>query len=846
MTPVRAKEPTKAMKLLKVELDNIFQFRGHHEFDLDAGLIGITGDNGSGKSNLVRIAFETAVGITGKPPERTITKKEKEGKVVVTFSHNDNTYVVKRTYSVSVSKKGKMTKKSTVSLSENGKQLSTSLAEVNSLLGDIIFGGKGFAREMLYSILCVNQEEITSFLFSTAGSAARTRMFEKILNGAVFKHVVDRALAHKEEVSRLLYITGEINDATVCLIRAMRRFDPSLNDVPMETMLEFGNNFYVDDMTINVEEIVSLMMAVEENNPELKDYISGLKTRGLDILSCYNDVSAYAAVRKEIHAAIRSFEGKISALDATSSEQSEEDLKRKVQEWEEYNRILDSMEKVVKDRKVATQGLESCEKEIETVSSNKIEVEMEVAEVEDKIRDKRESVALCKQILEIASKDDSDSCLFCATEVGREHLHESADKVRDRMDKATAWLKKADNALKDLKAELSSLVSRERQLDNSIYSYRNEIGKASAQIGNLKKSLSLLPDMSEYDEDYDPRSELQTLMASERERMIYENCLEIERKKCLPQFDGLISGLSKASGLGEDKVVEFLSNPDITNYCVNLQSLHNRLESYQGLVRSKVDYANAIIFERSNDACSRSMMVKFILDEIMDLFPINCTLRAAPERILAEDGIRFITNSSHIWHVDNNINCIDGLRSRAEHLSSVSMALKDRNIETIRKLETLANDLDTVYNIFGEAGVPCIIMENKCRVLADEMSRILRDMNCKFTVEAVPDFQFVAIFEDKDIPAIDLSGGEKVACSVAFRIAMANLFAPEIGLVILDEPTVWLDKKVVRGFGGRILPMLSDMARENTTQYIVPTHEECLAEYFDKNIQIQSNETCEV
>lgn len=80
---------------------------------------------------------------------------------------------------------------------------------------------------------------------------------------------------------------------------------------------------------------------------------------------------------------------------------------------------------------------------------------------------------------------------------------------------------------------------------------------------------------------------------------------------------------------------------------------------------------------------------------------------------------------------------------------------------------------------------------------------------------------------DKPIRASFLSGGEKVALGVAFRAVAVRLYAPEVGILVLDEPTAFLDEANV----GALSEVLSEIGNEVaswTAQLIVVTHNQAL------------------
>ena len=83
-----------------------------------------------------------------------------------------------------------------------------------------------------------------------------------------------------------------------------------------------------------------------------------------------------------------------------------------------------------------------------------------------------------------------------------------------------------------------------------------------------------------------------------------------------------------------------------------------------------------------------------------------------------------------------------------------------------------------------------------------------------------------------EVPAERLSGGQKVELSLAFRFAIYDLFSGNLGLLVLDEPTVFLDTDRIDSVC-RLMTMVRSYSQSAGLQVIVVTHEQRLAEVCD-------------
>ena len=165
---------------------------------------------------------------------------------------------------------------------------------------------------------------------------------------------------------------------------------------------------------------------------------------------------------------------------------------------------------------------------------------------------------------------------------------------------------------------------------------------------------------------------------------------------------------------------------------------------------------------------------------------------------------------------------------------------KQRNDELRRKLKVLSD----VRDWFHYSNGPRVLTQNVMRLLTDQINGYLDKFGSPFTVEPSSEgMGFVVRFSDgraeppKPPDALTLSGGQKIQLAVAFRFAVYTLFSSKLGLLSLDEPTVYLDAETIGRFGD-LLQKIANIAKNQNLQVIMATHESSLAGVFDQTIHI--------
>ena len=168
--------------------------------------------------------------------------------------------------------------------------------------------------------------------------------------------------------------------------------------------------------------------------------------------------------------------------------------------------------------------------------------------------------------------------------------------------------------------------------------------------------------------------------------------------------------------------------------------------------------------------------------------------------------------------------------------------LKEKKAESDRMRERL-NTVSTVRRALHYTAIPRTLSQRIVGRLTDGVNSYLDLFSAPFTVEPSEEgVGFVCRFNDgrrmpDQLPdATFLSGGQKVQLAVAFRFATYELFAPKLGLLVLDEPTAYLDDSAIGRFGD-VLKKVMEAARSMNVQILCATHHQQVSAQADKVIE---------
>ena len=135
---------------------------------------------------------------------------------------------------------------------------------------------------------------------------------------------------------------------------------------------------------------------------------------------------------------------------------------------------------------------------------------------------------------------------------------------------------------------------------------------------------------------------------------------------------------------------------------------------------------------------------------------------------------------------------------------------------------------------------PRLVATRNLRKLEVAINELLQVFNVDFTVQAADDgsLSFTAEFLDgRRQPARRLSYGQKTVLALAFRVAVNALFAEEIGLLALDEPTAYLDQQRIKALSP-VLEKLRDLSTARGLQCLLITHETSLTHLFESTVEL--------
>lgn len=161
----------------------------------------------------------------------------------------------------------------------------------------------------------------------------------------------------------------------------------------------------------------------------------------------------------------------------------------------------------------------------------------------------------------------------------------------------------------------------------------------------------------------------------------------------------------------------------------------------------------------------------------------------------------------------------------------------EQRAELLRNWTVMATDAKDALKL-----APRLVAQRNLKRLELAVNDLLQVFGVDFLVKASEDESptFVAeFFDGRRQPAKRLSYGQKTVLALAFRVAVNALFADQIGLLALDEPTAYLDQQRIKALAP-VLERLRELSTARGLQCLLVTHETSLAHLFESAVELDA------
>lgn len=845
------------MKLQKIELTNWGPHK-HISCDLDSPIVGIIGSNGKGKSFLLTaIAFA----ITGKlamAKEKYIHLYNEDDE-----SHSGKDYKSKVSLEFSIGgKKGTITREFSDSSSKRTLKFDdmtyTKQADVDAKMEQLI----GADTAALMNAVFIKQGELTALIKGTP--ATRQEIFRKLMNLNFLSGRVDDLAAKirmldmngidytpyieksKEIISRYEQLIKESEDKACDkdVLQKVQEYIKELKDVQRNvrdarhttvresTRLNTLENSYnsimggstredieksIQNVTIEyqrVQEILDTRLAFDSLKTVVDEYIKHLN----------NNTLIYIAIRDT-----EKYPDDMLAWIANEEEKSELalDIFRATNNIDKNTTWIKELEESLQKEKAVETSLEQKLRRLEFVK-NKYDIRI--------------------KLLKNSDLSEVEICPCCGQQFNIEAILQDGESKDAALERITNLY---NRFCEDVENDEKTLRVCKENINKAIenISIAKTRLKEFTDIKSTKQEAIRLCMEKKFSEECESIRKAFTGDLKELKQKVDENKAKIEklRSELIPdsymQAQKANADAASASIASIDEKYAFSTNPKHTVQALNDKKkvLTDALNSYEVTLKDADRCIKQI--EDTRNIMSEDLYVLYQLKD-KDA-SIQASILEVTNGYTSWEGI--LDNLDEIFEANKTriTIALNDISKWNTELEAEKKVLEDylQKAANNEKIEQVKKDLQLMKSIISREGLPMYYMQEVFTQITSKVKEMLSMLGSNFDVEVDRTqpctFTFTRLDTQDDFTMQQdvLSGGQAVRLAIALLMASQQIILPDVGLLVLDEPTSHVDTLGVTAMRN-MFQEITSVLRSTGMQLIVVDHNEELQSGFSKVITL--------
>ncbi len=794
------------MRLDTARLHNWCQHRDT-TVDFQAGLNGILGANGNGKSNLldaVRFAF-TGESVNAGNKADNVTWGEKDGWVEIDFTVGDTTYTLRRAIAAA-----------TVKLTYAGEKI-TKAGEVGAFLQRLL----GAGTKTLKANVFIQQGQIDSILLDLASD--RLAEFQRTFG-------LDRA----EEGYRALAKEATLHPITPDLDQHLQQAVQLVLDARTEQTRVHEQVSTIQQRIAELEPSEALLHRVLEatrTQAAIREANLQVERAEQDVTARLNDLGAAKAALENADAVVQQGAG-----NATIAEQQIRLIEQASIAWERAQQLRVQLSAMKAQRATLPAPMDPTELaglrqqvQIDQEEVRKIDgwfrddstrprvqpeldaainlqrarFDLEQASKPIVLADQPEELARAQHIARLVSELGSFESGICPTCL--QPVHGGPEAANQRK-----------TELAELRAQQAAWTARitgERQ--QAVQLARQKVETIEAELKSFASAFVT------WAKDQQQTHALQAATRGERIRTA---------EQTIKQVDELERQTATQAQMLEGLPVDA---PDLTH----VAAMRQYLADYQSAVtfardaRSTAQVA-AGSHKNTVDQLDRVRAMRDSLGQAVAM-PTEAEVEAAKQACT-----ELPTRRAELADATQQTGVIRALleQREAEARRLTALSTKEADDQAWMAVVKRCRDILHVTNF------PALVMREYARLLNVQIAYYLGIWESPFRMWLDDSLEFQMEFIDglkKGFKgsAKRLSGGERVVASASFRLAMSDTFARQVGMLVLDEPSNHLDEENKKLLA-KLLLKLKELSRHTGRQILIVTHEGDLLSCLDHVVTV--------
>lgn len=269
------------------------------------------------------------------------------------------------------------------------------------------------------------------------------------------------------------------------------------------------------------------------------------------------------------------------------------------------------------------------------------------------------------------------------------------------------------------------------------------------------------------------------------------------------------------------KLEEKLKGFSVDLFRAQQAAYRDSLQKARDLAAANKEVSDATIsYERANNLYETEKKTRTVTAEVYAKAKEYITLFDGKKASLAEKE-----ESIHVLRAEYDLNRKDLKRLQSEQ-------------ELAERFNKVRDTLQLARTVLHSDRLPKRCATKAVHSLNIRLRKYLMMFNFPYVFRINKDFDFVVDHpQAAEEDAATLSGGQMVRASMSLRFALMDMFSSNLGLLVLDEPTTFLDAEG-REILAQVLNTASGLLRTKGICVVVPTHEPTLTSNADQCIYL--------
>ncbi|MDK2782753.1 MAG: repair protein SbcC/Rad50 [Thermococcaceae archaeon] len=602
----------------------------------------------------------------------------------------------------------------------------------------------------------------------------------------------------------------------------------------------------IDERKKKIEELRKKLEKLEEIKPQAKRYKELEKFQ-----------REYSEVKARIEKELKGYEGKLSQIEERLKEllQKEKELKELEEKIGGIEEKLESLKRAAEEHEEATRIKKTIETLKNRLSLSEEDIKVLKDEIEeakrrrDEIRDRLEKIGEEKGKLRSLSEQRDKAiaelmkaegkCPVCGAELTDEHREELIASYRAEIGEYKAKIRELEEEEKKLRAEL---VSIEKTLNKERIVIENEGILKQIKEHEEKLAQFNINELEKKAKEYEELSREKNQLEGKLKGIVEELKKKPVFKRMKISIEGKIENAKRELQGYENKLKE-LGFENESELKVELEKLRPLYEEYLKLLDVKEE------LEKEEKRLSREEKELKVLEK--QKHKLEAQLSLLDERVAElekkynkeeHEKLRreYVEAREALTKAETEL---ENLEKRKEELSKNLESLqkerenvknKKKELEELKKAREKVQELREKVRVFKN-----LLKEDALAKVGEYASEIFEELTEEkysgITVKAKENKVVLGvIYDGKERELSFLSGGERIALGLAFRLALSLYLAGEIPLLIMDEPTPYLDEERRR----RLVDIMERYLRK-IPQVIIVSHDEELKDAADRVVRVR-------